>query len=162
MECKLIKLKNISGNRASVYSVLNCDEEITLFDIFVQENINSFKSEILNIVSRLNTMGNKTGARDFYFKLDEGVPSDGVCALYDDPKKNLRLYCIRYGAVLLIVGGGGEKPKTIRRLQESPKLKKENYFLNELSKKITERIIEGTIKYTNNGMDMVGDLEFEL
>ena len=162
MKYKLVKLNNVSGNRASIYSVFDYGQKNTLLEIFIQENNNSFKSEILNIVSRLNTMGNKTGARDFYFKLDEGVPSDGVCALYDAPEKNLRLYCIRYGSVLLIVGGGGEKPKTIRRLQESPKLKKENYFLNELSKKITERIKEGTIKYTNDGMDMVGDLEFEL
>ncbi len=162
MKCKLVKLTNISGDRASIYSVFNNDEKKTLLDIFIQENINSFKSEINDIILRLRIMGNKTGARENYFKLDEGVPTDGVCALYDTPDKKLRLYCIRYGAVLLIVGGGGEKPKNIRRLQESPKLKKENFFLNELSKKITERIKNGEIKYTNDGFDLVGDFEFEL
>lgn len=162
MKCKLVKLKNYSGNRASIYSVFNYEQKSTLFDIFLHENINSFKSEINNIILRLKTMGNKTGAREHFFTLNEGIPSDGVCALYDNPNKSLRLYCIRYGSILLIVGGGGEKPKNIRRLQESKKLKKENYFLNELSKKITERIKDGEIKYSNEGMDLVGDLEFEL
>jgi len=129
-----VKLKNISGNRTSIYSVYSYNENNTLLDVFIKENIILFKSEISDIILRLKAMGNKTSAREFYFKLDEGVPSDGVCALYDNPNKKLRLYCIKYGSVLLIVGGGGEKPKTIRRLQESPKLTRENYLLRELLK----------------------------
>ncbi|MBK6979124.1 MAG: hypothetical protein IPH28_20170 [Cytophagaceae bacterium] len=60
---------------------------------------------------------------------------DGVCALYDDPDRNLRLYCIRYGKQIVVLGGGGHKPKTIRALQEDEKLKQENYLIRNISKK---------------------------
>ncbi len=35
---------------------------------------------------------------------------------------NLRLYCIRLGSAVVILGGGGHKPKTIRTLQDDTKL----------------------------------------
>lgn len=160
MKCKLVKLNKFSGNKASVYSVYPSDEGLTLFDIFIKENASSFKSEILDIVKRLNGIGKHTGARIDFFKDWEGKPGDGVCALYDSPRFKLRLYCIRYGADIIILGGGGYKPKSISALQEDQKLKDENYFLRELSQKITERIINKEIKYSNDGLDFQGDLEF--
>jgi hypothetical protein len=49
---------------------------------------------------------------------------------------------------LIIVGGGGHKPKTIRAFQEDDKLKEENYFLRKLSALITDRIKEFSIPYS--------------
>ena len=57
--------------------------------------------------------------------MDEGIPGDGVCALFDLPNSNLRLYCIRYGNSIIILGGGGQKPKTISAFQENEKLAKQ-------------------------------------
>lgn len=112
------------------------------------------------MISRLKTIGHRTGAREQFFKLKEGKPGDGVCALYDKPKKNLRLYCIRYGSLLLIVGGGGLKKKSIRTLQEDEKLKKENKFLKKVSKDIQKRMKEGDIRLSDDYMDFDGDLKF--
>jgi hypothetical protein len=161
MKCKLVKMTDFSGNKASVYSVIWEDESETLFDKFVEENVISFKSEIFNIIARLNAIGHKTGARINFFKEFEGKPGDGVCALYDQPSSNLRLYCIRYGTPLIVLGGGGEKPKTMKAFQESEKLTKENYFLRWLSEQISERIADKTIRYVNNYQDFEGDLEFD-
>jgi hypothetical protein len=161
MKCKLVKLDQLSGNEASIYSVAIEGEGGTLIDKFINENISSFKDETKNIVQRLNTIGHKTGARIQYFKVNEGNPADGVCALYDNPESHLRLYCIRFGAMLLVLGGGGPKPKNIRALQENDKLQQENYFLRWLSTQITERIKEQEIRYTNQYYDFEGDLEFE-
>src|SRR5665647_2827517 len=111
MEYKLVKLSKFSGNEASVYSIYLKDERRTLFDRFLKENINSFKSELNDIVVRLKTIGHDTGARKQFFKTNEGKPGDGVCAFYDIPKSNLRLYCICYGTLLVVLGGGGYKPK---------------------------------------------------
>jgi len=61
---------------------------------------------------------------------------------------------------LIIVGGGGHKPKTISALQEDEKLKGENYFLRELSALITERIKEKEIKFSDDDLDFIGNLEF--
>lgn len=105
-------------------------------------------------------MGNKTGAYEGFFKLKEGKFGDGVCALYDLPKYKLRLYCIRFGSQIIILGGGGPKPKNIKKLQQSPKLKDENYLLRWLSKKITQRLNDD-LKISEDGLDFIGNLEFE-
>lgn len=161
MKYKIVQLSQFNGNKAGIYSVYLSDEQKTLFECFLRENIITFKSEIIDINKRINAINKKTGARDIFFKLDEGIPSDGVCALYDDPAHNLRLYCIRFGNSLVILGGGGYKPKTIRKLQDDPKLKAENYFLREISALITERIKSGEILFSEDGTGLYGNLEFE-
>lgn len=160
MKYKIVKIGSLSGNRASIYTLFSVEEQKTSFEIFLEENKSLFLSELKDIITRLRTIGHKTGAREQFFKLDEGFPGDGVCALYDNPDSNLRLYCIRYGASLVVLGGGGHKPKSIRRLQQDSKLKEENCFLRELSALITTRIKEGEIWYTNDYMDLEGNLEF--
>lgn len=163
MKCKLVKLNKFSGQEASIYTVLLADENgsftESLFDIFIKENKTLFLSEIKNIFTRLKTIGNDTGARETFFKLKEGVPGDGVCALCDSPSKKLRLYCIRYGKELIIVGGGG--PKSVRTLQEDDKLKEENYFLRWLSSKITECKINGDLSFSYDYMGFEGNLTIE-
>ncbi len=161
MKYKIVQLSQFNGNKAGIYSVYLSDEQKTLFECFLRENIITFKSEIIDINKRINAINKKTGARDIFFKLDEGIPGDGVCALYDDPAHNLRLYCIRYGNSLVILGGGGYKPKTIRKLQDDPKLKEENYFLREISSLITERIKSGEIRFSEDGTELIGNLEFD-
>lgn len=162
MRCRLVKLTRFSGTEASIYSVIVDDDVETLFDKFASENKNLSLSEIKNIFVRLRTMGKKTGARINFFREWEGTPGDGVCALRYREKKsdeNLRLYCIRYGAQIIVIGGGG--PKNVRALQDDKKLKDENYFLRWLSKQITARIKEKEIEYTNDYLEFIGDLKFQ-
>jgi len=160
MNLELVKLSKFSGNEASIYTLFDIDEGKTLFDKFIIENINSFKSEIKDISVRLERIGRRSGAREIYFKLNEGKPGDGVCALYDEANKKLRLYCIRYGKSLLILGGGCAK--TTRTLQEDSKLNKENSFLVKISKQILDRLKNGEIRYVNEGMDFEGEINFEI
>ena len=111
-------------------------------------------------MARLKTIANKTGAREHFFKINEGIPGDGVCALYDEPNKKLRLYCIRFGTQTIILGGGGEKIKTARAFQEIQKLKDENYLLRQISQTITHKIKERELYFAENEMDFIGSLEF--
>lgn len=159
MKCKLVKLEQLSGNEATLYSVLLENEHKTLYQVFLEENLISFKSEVIEMNGRLKAIG-KIGAREGFFKLKEGVPGDGVCALYDEDESNLRLYCIRYGNDIVVLGGGGQKPKDIRALQESPKLKKENYVMRSLSKAIQEKIRDKEIKFSSDRLSFEGELEF--
>lgn len=161
MKYELKKNKQLSGKKASVYTIYIHEENKTLLDIFVEENKNLHLSELKDIFLRLKEIGHKKGAREQFFKLKEGKPGDFVCALYDNPDKKLRLYCIRLGSVLLIAGGGGPKSKKIRALQQDEKLTKENNLIRILSEEIYKRTIEGNIKITDDGMDFEGDLEFE-
>ena len=157
---KLVKLDSLSGNKASVYSVYDYEREKTLFQIFLEENKNSFISEIKNLWARLVVIGKKEGARHGFFKHNEGKPGDGVCALYDEPEKNLRLYCVRYGTLIVLLGGGGIKPKEIRAFQEDPKLTSENYILREISLQITDKLKSKELKFSANLLDFEGDLNF--
>lgn len=156
--CELVKLQNFSGSQASLYTVFIDDDTESLFDRFLNENLDSHKSEIIDLVSRLNTIGKETGAKYDFFKHKEGELGDGVCALYDIPDSNLRLYCIRYGNQLVLLGGGGYKSKDISAFQENEKLTDENYFLRWLSKAITEKMKEKEIRLTDDGLDFEGDL----
>ncbi len=160
MRFKLQKIIQLSGNEASIYSVFVEEYQKTSFDLFLEENKNLFKNELNDIVGRLKAIGHKIGAQDYFFKLKEGVPGDGVCALYDKPNSNLRLYCIRYGSALIVLGGGGEKAKSIRALQDNPKLKAENYFLRELSKAIKEKMRDKELAFSTDFMEFEGDLNF--
>ena len=158
MKCKIVKLTRFSGSEASVYSLVVDDSSTTLFENFVQENKISHTEEVINIGMRLHTIGNDTGARYSFFKHKEGVPGDGVVALYDDPDKKLRLYAIRYGNDILILGGGG--PKNVKALQDDEKLKKENYLLRAVSARIAEKIKDREIRFSANNLELEGELEF--
>ena len=77
------------------------------------------------------------------------------------PDSKLRLYCIRYGNVAVILGGGGEKPKEMRAWQESDKLTEEASRMIEVSKAIMARLKSGEIEWSRDGMGLEGDLNFE-
>ena len=147
MKFELTELNEFSGSKCAIYSIWVGDDEHTLMDQFVLENIDKFRVEVDDIRSRLENIGNKYGAREDFFKHKEGVPGDGICALYDDPDSNLRLYCIRYGSSVLILGNGGHKPKEVHAFQEVPKLKKENYLLRDVSKWITQARQNGDLHF---------------
>lgn len=158
MKSKLVKLKQFSGNKATIYGVWFDELKQTSFDLFISENINVFKSELNDIVARLISIGKTIGAREQFFKQYEGMPGDGVCALFDIPGKKLRLYCIRYGTLIVIVGSGSYK--NVQKLQQFKKLKDENEILKTLSAEITRRIKEGDIWYSDDYMELEGNLEF--
>lgn len=160
MKYKLVKLVKFRGSKSTIYSVIIDEDKQTLFDRFVDENRKIYPLEFKSIRDRLLTIATKTGAREQYFKLFEGKPGDGVCALYDSPESKLRLYCIKYGSCTIIIGGGGFKPKGIKALQDDKKLNDENSILCKLSALITNALRDGTIKWVNNGYELEGDLTF--
>ncbi|MEJ7693642.1 hypothetical protein [Daejeonella sp.] len=149
----------MSGVKTSVYSVRLQGEADTLFEQFINENVESNRDEIQNILIRLQEIGSATGARDIFFKHNEGKPGDGVCALYDEPKKDLRLYCIRYGCVAIILGGGGPK-NGARAWQNDEKLSKEAKKIIEVSNDIQERLREKELEWLNEGTELTGNLNF--
>lgn len=148
---ELVELDEFSGGGASLYSIAFGGSDETLYDLFLAEYNELFPEEVNDIVDRLYAIA-RLGARPNFFKENEGSlgAGDGVVALFDLPGKQLRLYCIRFGSVALIVGGGGPKPKTIRALQEDHKLTQENYQLRALSGRINRAITEGDVWWDGN------------
>ncbi|MFC4231474.1 hypothetical protein ACFOW1_06215 [Parasediminibacterium paludis] len=160
MNYEIIPLDEFSGSKATIYSALPDGEELTLFDKFVEEYNEDFPDEILSIGDLLQDMGNKYGIRENLIKINEGKPGDGVVAIYDNPDKNLRLYGIRYGLTILILGSGGIKTKDIRAWQEDTKLKDEAQAVIKISEQIAQRIIDKEICFSDDGLQLLGNLNF--
>jgi hypothetical protein len=157
MKYRIIKLKQLSGKKATFYTAILEGEEKSLFERFLEENQNNFPDELIDIVDRLGVMANHVGAIKPFFKENEGRFGDLVCALYDSPKANLRLYCLRLGNAVIILGGGGHKPKAIRAFQEDDKLSKENSLMRLISKLLYQKMKEGEIFWLND-LELGGDL----
>ena len=158
MKYKIVKLTKFSGNEATIYSIYIFDKKKTLFELFLEENKILYKSELISIFNRLKVIGHETGARENFFKIHEGELGDGLSALFDRPDKKLRLYCIRYGSLILIAGGGG--PKKSQTFQEDEKLKQENFFLRKVVKDIKNKMEFGDIEISKDGTEFLGNLEF--
>lgn len=155
---KLVKLPKLSGEQASVYSIYLESEQQTLFDRFITENKDDYQQELTNIITRIKAIGTKVGAREQYFKLNEGKLGDLVCALYDEPEKHLRLFCLRFGTVCIILGGGG--PKNVAAWQDDPKLTEEASWMINVSKAIFDRMNDDEINLSQDGFDLEGNLIF--
>lgn len=150
-------IEKLSGKKATVYSV-QLDDGTDLFDQFLNENSAKYENDVKNILQRIRSISRKTGAQEHFFKTKEGNPGDGVCAFYDSPEKHLRLYCIRMGNTVIILGGGGPKPENVQALQEDPKLKHENYLLRNISKQITKKMKNGEIRFSDDELELLGDI----
>lgn len=157
MAFSLNRIDKLSGKKATVYSV-QLNEGTDLFDQFLNENSAEYGNDVKNILQRIRSISRKTGAQKHFFKTKEGKPGDGVCALYDTPDKNLRLYCIRMGNTVIILGGGGPKPEGVRALQEDPKLKHENYLLRDISNEITKKMRSGEIRFSDDELELMGEI----
>lgn len=160
MKFELVELSRLSGKKATIYSLLINDDELTLFDRFIEENDEQFTDEIDSIFDTIYKIGHKYGAARQFFKENEGKLGDLVCALYDTPNSNLRLYCIRLGNAVIILGGGGYKPKGIRAFQEVTNLQEANYLLRQFSELLRQKMIDGDL-FWKNDMELSGNFIFD-
>lgn len=160
MNFKLVKIEQLSGRKATIYSAIVGNDNKTLFDKFIAENIVDFKDELLKIRRTITTIAHDTGAREQFFDKPEGKAGQSVFALYDRPDSKLRLYCFRFDRHILILGGGGFKPKNISAFQEDPKLTYENKIVRYISDRISQAIKDKDIKQSSDDMDLLGNLEF--
>jgi hypothetical protein len=129
----------------------------TKLEQFFEKYRDKYPTDLMNIVRRLKSLGNTTGCTENFFKLDEGLePDDLVCALYDIPDINLRLYCIRLSEQITILGDGG--PKTTRTWQEDKNLEREVNEMMNVSKIIRTKIKNGDLRISTDGLRLEGDL----
>jgi hypothetical protein len=156
---EIVELQPYSGSEAKVYSLIPMGEDETLFEMFVDEYKVEFKNEIKYIIQTIYQIGHTTGARSSFFKQHEGKYGDFVCALSDVPEKNLRVYCIRFGMVAVILGGGGEKAKGVRAWQDDEKLSKEANLMIEYAKDILQRMDEGDLYWSKDRTELQGNLK---
>ncbi|MBK6628912.1 MAG: hypothetical protein IPG35_15190 [Flavobacteriales bacterium] len=138
MNYRIVKYVQLSGRRATVYTLVKADGTPSLFDTFLQECASQYAAETRNLVAKIRAMGQQTGLRKDLFRLDEGLPGDLVVAVSDDVTATLRAYGIRYGNSILLLGAGG--PKFVRAWQEDPKLKQAAEEMIAVSKAMKEKV----------------------
>ncbi len=160
MKFNLVKLELLCGKKLTVYSVIVNDDERTLFERFLEENLSEYQEELRDVHEQLMVMATKTGAREQYFEKPEGRPGQDIWDLRDKPSRRLRLYGMRLGQVVIILGGGGPKPQNVRTLQENPKLYYENELMRKISDALTQKILDKEIRWTADGFELTGDFNF--
>lgn len=161
---EIVEIQPFCGVQATVYSILPEGESETLFDRFINENQSKHKDEVKDIIKRLSQIGHTTGAREGFFKQEgdskfRSKYGDHVCALYDDPDKKLRLYCIRLGKFAVILGGGGPKSKSTIKWQEDEKLTEEVTRIMAYAACIFEQLDNRDIYWSEDGTALEGELK---
>ena len=164
MNYEIVEMQPYSGSEAKIYSLIPIGEEETLFEKFVDENKAGFKDEIIDILKRIKQIGHTTGARESYFKHEgdnEFVRKYGkyVWALYDDEERKLRLYCIRFANVAIILGGGGYKDKSVMKWQDDEKLSEEVRKVMTYAECILKQLDEGDLYWSKDRTELEGNLK---
>ncbi len=155
MKFEIVKLANLSGRKATIYSAILNDDNQTLFDHFFLENRELHFEELEHIRSQIQTIVHKTGAIETFFTKYEGIKvGEEIYALY---RNNLRLYCFRIGKSIVLLGGGGWKE--VAKWQDDPKLSQEVNTVRQMAKVIDQRIREKEIWWNN--IELEGNFLFD-
>lgn len=160
MKFDIVKIEEFSGQKAQIYSIMYEGDDLTLMDHFFDDNINEHRVELEKMALKLGVMGNDTGCRPQFFKLNEGALGDGVAALSDD---RMRLYCLRYDNTCIFIGSGGYKPPNIRAYQEDSYLNSKAQEMKRIAACINKAIKERDLKINNDGtLDISDFIELEI
>jgi hypothetical protein len=158
---RLIEM-DISGDKTKIYSPELIGETKTLYERFVEENVDNHEKEVLNLDTRLEIIGHETGLFEESFDSKAGKFGENLCTLKDKPKRKLRLFFIEYLLKnAMIVGGGGEKPASARATQDIPKLDSENRLLGEISLTIQAAEKAGVFEINDDGTIYPSDFIFD-
>lgn len=147
------------GSSASVYTILIDGQSTTELDSFlekveryIREIEDPEKGEALKeafdfIVRRLNMTIPSKGARSHYFDYD-GRADDAVEKI---KQSLLRLYCLRYGKLLIILGNGGIKPVSVRKTQDKEDLDEAVRKLQYINERINKEQQAGRFRFDDQG-----------
>ena len=153
----IIEKLDIPGEKCQILTIHYDCEELSEFDKFLADHEKEYHKKIGDIVTRFSLMKKRNGCPDVYFK-DVSTPYDNICRLSRTGK--LRLYCLRFGNVAIIIGGGGVKEKEKRTYQEVKELNKIVEDLKIIYSKIEEKIKNRELVISDEGIK--GDLKFNI
>lgn len=148
MNFEIIEMKNLTGAKARVYSVILDGEENTLLEQFFNENI-EYKDDLKKVLYKIQTMAQDTGCRKSYFKIGEGAWADGMIALQGTGR--LRLYGIYFHDAVILFGSGGYKPPQIAAYEDYQPLNVKAQQMRTVAKEINRMIAEKELKIHEDG-----------
>ena len=139
----------------TLYSLRFDGEKETELAKFLQSELLREEKGFNGIVQRLLDMVDSFGFREQFFEMNEGSRTDSVVALKNG---RIRLYCLRWSSILVIVGSGGIK--TAQTYQKDITLKNIVPELQELEKLVSRRQRSGEIEIDHGTGEMSGNLIF--
>ena len=148
MNFEITEMKNLTGAKARVYSVILDGEETTLLEQFFNENVEHI-DDLKKVLYKIRVMAQNTGCRKSYFKEGEGAWADGMVALQDTG--HLRLYGIYFHDAVILLGSGGHKPPGVIAYEEHPPLNAKAQQMKAIAKEIYRMITEKELKVHEDG-----------
>lgn len=145
------------GKRTNIYTIQFESDELSEYEKFVYENHDIIPNAVFKLDVQLKNIANKHGIVEQQFKR-ESPPEYSIFKI-NDTKEWLRLYCIKYSRVAIVVGGGGIKDKKKFKLSENSELLKVRDSLMSIEDIINKNIELKNIKITDKGFE--GNLTLE-
>ncbi len=146
-------------DKVNFYTIRYEESQNSIFEDFMLSYEESDHYENLQrLLSWLENIS-KIGALERKFRTHEGKYGDSVCAL-PAAESDLRLYCLRKSNSILIIGGGGVKPPSVKTYNEIPELDNAVALLQRIDFLLNERIKQGQVQII--GKNMEGNLNFTL
>lgn len=128
------------GKQSSFFTIQFVDESENYYNLFVDKFYSNYSKIIDDVDDRIERMATRTGIRDGFFK-DEGPNSVFKFQETDE----LRIYCLKYGSISIILGGGDTKENNVRTYQD----KEELFFEVKLLRAIDQCLLENDIDFTH-------------
>lgn len=148
MDFEIREMKNFTGAKARVYSVILDGEKNTLLEQFFNENV-EYIDDIKKVLYKIYVMTHDTGCRKSYFKEGEGAWADGMVALQGTG--HLRLYGIYFHDAVILLGSGGHKPPGVAAYEDYPPLNAKAQQMRTIAKEIYRMITEKELKVHEDG-----------
>lgn len=152
-----LKKNELSGEKASFYTVGNTETKATLYHDFLIKWRSKYSEQLISINGRIKSMANEVGALEDYFRPDESDNDDEmVMAINDLPEAVLRQYCIRLSDRLVILGGGG--PKFVKAWQDDKTLESAAREVILYSEIVQKKLTHGDLQISEDGLFFTGNL----
>jgi hypothetical protein len=136
--------------KLSVYTVRFAENNENETDRFIDRYLKlGFKEDIQIIKNWLRNVEER-GAQERYFRHERRANAGPILAC------KLRIYCIRCHDNLIILDGGGEKKG--QKAQDGFETNAAMDLMNAVDKALVEKIKEGDIEYSDDDMDLTGEL----
>ncbi|WP_160711078.1 hypothetical protein [Chitinophaga solisilvae] len=120
---------------------------------FIRQYTTHHRREVGAIAALLREMGGQVGTQEKFFR----YAGNGIYFLCDFPDHTLRLYCIRLGENLLLLGGGEKAVTTATGTGDSPEMIR----MKQVSQDIFGRMSAGNVYWSSDKSPLTGDLIFE-
>lgn len=172
MNRKIALVEYHFGKRTSFYTLVFADEADILKDseteLFFAAHEESHPKQVELIIEKIELMSRVWGATEYHFKNETSRDRINLWAIPRFDKKGnkfsgtLRLFCLRFGSGVVILGNGGIKPKGVRTYQEVPELEAAALVLENVANEIEQKLRGKEIALTDDEILYDGELVFEI